>query len=78
MTKNKPFRWIRRLYAIVSLVIILSLTGCWSSHEVNDLSTISVIGIDENDAGQVELTAVITKPYTLFSKTSVSGNEQMQ
>lgn len=76
MTKNKLSRLIRRLFVIASFVVMLSLTGCWSAHEINDLATVNVIGIDENDAGQVEVTVVIAKPYTLFSKTNAASNEQ--
>lgn len=76
MRKNNSFKRIRPLYSFVLLVVVLSLSGCWSADEINNLATINVIGVDENDAGQVEVTAVIAKPHTLFSETAVAGNEQ--
>ncbi|TFJ93577.1 Ger(x)C family spore germination protein [Lentibacillus salicampi] len=53
-----------------------ALTGCWNAVEINDLSTVDVIGIDVNNAGKVEVTAVITRPYTLFPDTAVEGQGQ--
>ncbi|MFD2924546.1 Ger(x)C family spore germination protein [Halobacillus naozhouensis] len=76
MRKNKPFKWTRLFQALVLLVMVLSLSGCWDADEINNLSTINLIGIDETDSGQVEVTAVIVKPHTLFSETAVAGNEQ--
>jgi spore germination protein KC len=76
MRKNKSFKWIRPLYSTVLIVVVLSLTGCWSANETNNLGIINVLGIDENDAGQVEVTAVIAKPHTLFAETAVAGSQQ--
>jgi spore germination protein KC len=76
MMKNNSFQWVRSLYTMALLVAVLSLTGCWSADEINNLATINVIGIDENDAGQVEVTTVIARPTTLFSETAVAGSEK--
>ncbi len=73
MRKNEIFQWIRQLCAIVWLVTVLSLTGCWSSKEIDDLAVINVMGIDENDTGQVEITAVIVKPTPIFPETASGG-----
>ncbi|MFD1361036.1 Ger(x)C family spore germination protein [Lentibacillus salinarum] len=76
MTKNKFLTCIRLTFLIGMLLGLLSLTGCWSADEINDLATIDVIGIDENDAGKVEVTAIITRPQTLFPDTAVEGKGQ--
>jgi spore germination protein KC len=40
---------------------------------VNDLATINVMGIDSNDNGRVEVTAVVVKPSALFSENITGG-----
>ncbi|SEI04299.1 spore germination protein KC [Halobacillus karajensis] len=76
MKKMKANKRIRLFHSMILLVALLTLTGCWSSDEINNLSTITLIGIDENDTGEVEVTAVIVKPHTLFAETAVDGSEQ--
>lgn len=51
---------IRTLVLVVLLVLLsLSLTGCWSSHEINNLAIVDIMGIDQDDSGQFELTVSI-------------------
>ncbi|WP_164670172.1 Ger(x)C family spore germination protein [Virgibacillus doumboii] len=76
MGKNRLFKRLPFLRPMAMLVTILLLSGCWSAKEINNLAIINVIGIDENDTGEVEVTAVMAKPYSLFSETAVSGNEE--
>lgn len=78
MKKSRSLKWVRGLYAIVLVFALLSLTGCWSSAEINDLAVVNVMGVDRNEDGQVEVTSVIVKPDNLFSNTASSnkGGEQ--
>ena len=76
MRATKYFHWTRQLFFIALLVIIVSLTGCWSAKEVSDLAVVNVLGIDENDTGQVEITAVIVKPIMLFAETAIGGDQE--
>lgn len=78
MKTYQSCKWVRLLCLNLSLVGILTLSGCWSVQEINNLAIINVMGIDQNDAGEVEVTAVIAKPHTLFSETVVSGSAESQ
>jgi spore germination protein KC len=74
----KSCKWAQLLCLNILLVGILTLPGCWSVQEINNLAIVNVMGIDQNDAGEVEVTAVIVKPHTLFSQTVVSGGAENQ
>jgi spore germination protein KC len=54
-----------------------SLTGCWSSRETTDLAILNVMGVDKDEGGQYELTALIANPQSPVSQTS-SGSGQNQ
>jgi spore germination protein KC len=60
------------MYAAVCVAFAAMLSGCWSAHEVNDLATINVMGVDSDGRGNVEVTAVVVKPSALFSE-NISG-----
>jgi spore germination protein KC len=73
MRKNKSTRF-NCLYSVILLLILtLSLTGCWSAHEIDELAIVDVIGVDENEAGELEVTASVVKSDNLFARTSVGG-----
>jgi spore germination protein KC len=71
-------RWKRPAFAMVCLSLAAMLTGCWSAHEVNDLATINVMGIDSDGRGQVEVSAVVVKPSALFSQNITGGTGSNQ
>ena len=65
---------IRVLFLIITLFGLNSvLSGCWSAHEINKLSIVNVIGIDETDSGELKVTTVIVKPTDLFAESSFGG-----
>jgi len=49
------------------------LTGCWSAKEVNDLAIINIIGIDQTETGEIEVSTLIPKPSFLFPQTNLGG-----
>lgn len=67
-----------RLLKIIAItfLLIISLTGCWSSHEAEENAIIDIMGIDINEQGEYEITASIVKSYQIFSLTSKNDTEQ--
>jgi len=54
---------MRTFFSVVLLILFsASLAGCWSSHEINNLALIGIMGIDQDDSGQFELTVSIVNP----------------
>ncbi|MBP1948637.1 Ger(x)C family spore germination protein [Virgibacillus litoralis] len=78
MRKSKSFKWMRSIYIMGAFIVVLSLTGCWSADEINNLAVVNLMAIDENEAGEVEVTTVIVKPHTLFAETAISGEGKGQ
>jgi spore germination protein KC len=68
------FRLLKTM-SITSLLLI-SLTGCWSSHEAEENAIIDIMGIDINEQGEYEITASIVKSYQIYSLTSKNDTEQ--
>lgn len=58
---------IRKRRFIPLILLILLLSGCWSSVEIHNMAITNVIGIDINAAGEYEVTAAIVRPGALFS-----------
>ncbi|MCM3760742.1 Ger(x)C family spore germination protein [Alkalihalobacillus oceani] len=69
MRKNKASLHI----GVLILLATICLAGCWSNREINDLAIISVLGVDENEAGDLEVSALFIKAESLFSDTFVGG-----
>ncbi|HEX6922179.1 MAG TPA: Ger(x)C family spore germination protein, partial [Bacillales bacterium] len=67
MKMKRSFKWIRGFQIVILSFALLSLSGCWSASEINNLAIVNVMAIDQSDNGQVEITAVIIKPNTTFS-----------
>ncbi|MEH7107030.1 Ger(x)C family spore germination protein [Bacillus sp. JJ1764] len=65
------------LLSFILCISSFTLTGCWSSREANDLAILNVVGIDKNEAGQFELTALIPKPENRpYQSTSGSTKDK--
>ncbi|WP_318505305.1 Ger(x)C family spore germination protein [Bacillus sp. T3] len=64
----------QRIIICLCFLITLLLSGCWSSTEIHEMAITNIIGIDVNDAGEYEVTAVLVRPSSLFSTVS---NEKM-
>ncbi|MFC4617107.1 hypothetical protein ACFO4N_00025 [Camelliibacillus cellulosilyticus] len=76
MTSKTDFkRWKRIVMGGCVILVSLTLSGCWSSTEVNNLAIINTIGIDENKAGEIELSAAMIKPKNVSSPSESSGSE---
>lgn len=58
---------------LLLIVISLSLTGCWSSHEINELAIINVMGVDRNNAGDFEVSILTLRPDTLYARGGTAG-----
>jgi spore germination protein KC len=72
MNKRKRF-----LAFLLTILAILSITGCWSAQEINNLAIIHMVGVDEDSAGDVTLTVSVVKPNMLFSQgAGTPGNPE--
>lgn len=52
-------------------LLLVPVTGCWSSYEVNKLAIITLIGIDLDDAGNFKINALVVLP-----KSSSAGKAE--
>ncbi|WP_026581258.1 Ger(x)C family spore germination protein [Bacillus sp. J33] len=68
--RNRFFIWMR---TFILFLAILSLTGCWSAKNVNDLAIINIIGIDQTDNGEIEVSTLLAKPDALFTQANSGG-----
>ncbi|MCA0758072.1 Ger(x)C family spore germination protein [Paenibacillus sp. N4] len=57
---------MRKLYTklLLSAMVLLSLTGCWSKLELPERAFIMSLGVDEGKNGNIQLTAQLYKPNT--------------
>lgn len=55
---------------VVSLLLLISLTGCWSRTELTDLAIAVALGIDKNNKGEFVVSVQIINP----SETAISQN----
>lgn len=61
----------------ICVIIMISLSGCWSSRELSDLSIMVGIGIDKDVVpGNVLLTAQIVKPGEIKQSSSQTGGSK--
>lgn len=74
MSKMGMHKFIK-IFVINSLLLI-SLTGCWSSHELEENAVIDIMGIDKNENGEYEITASIVRTYQIFSLTSKNNPDE--
>jgi spore germination protein KC len=58
---------MRKITAVIAFSLILFLSGCWSSHEVNTLGISVCIGIDKSENGYIVSEQVIN-PKAIASK----------
>ncbi len=66
-------------YFIICLTVILfvTLTGCWSRHELNALSIVAAVGIDKSKTEEkIQTTFQIIKPSALKTSGSSSSGDQ--
>lgn len=75
MSISNSKKWKQRLMLIQLFLSPFILSGCWSSVEIHDMAITNIMGIDLNDAGEFEVTAVIVKPSALF--TPISNDKVM-
>lgn len=66
--------WCKRALAAVLLVLGLpALAGCWSRHEIEDLAIIMAVALDGAPGGQVRLTVYIVIPRAVGGGPSMGG-----
>lgn len=63
----------RILLCLIFLFMISFSTGCWSSRELDKLSIVQAIGIDQGENGQIRLTAEILIPSKIKSPGASGG-----
>ncbi|WP_379128986.1 Ger(x)C family spore germination protein [Paenibacillus sp. sgz500958] len=67
-------RWM--LNVLVSLSLVLPLSGCWNSRELNDLSIVSGIGIDKaDDKDEYRVTFQVVNPTSTATSTGASTGQ---
>lgn len=76
MKTNRSYKRKRYLYVVILSFFLISLSGCWSASEINNLAVVNVLAIDENKAGKMEVTAVIVKPNMIFTETGSTGGQK--
>lgn len=62
---------LKRILVIFIILPIISLTGCWSSREINSLAITVCMGIDKTENGYL-LTQQIINPKAIASKKSTN------
>jgi spore germination protein KC len=68
--KTNKYITMRIFFSVVLLVLLsISLTGCWSSHEIDNLAIVDIMGIDQDDSGQFALTVSIINPAAMGTGT---------
>lgn len=73
MSNISKFRCL--IIIVINSFLLISLTGCWSSHEAEEIAVIDIMGIDINEKGEYEITASIVKTYQIFSLTSKNNSD---
>lgn len=74
MIKMSKFRFLITIF--INSLLLISLTGCWSSHEAEENAIIDIMGIDINEKGEYEVTVSIVKSYQIFSLTSKNSKDE--
>ncbi|MGU3472335.1 Ger(x)C family spore germination protein [Paenibacillus sp. D51F] len=59
--------------ALLSLLLLMPLAGCWSRHELNDISIVVGMGIDKKN-GLYQVSAQIVNPGQVAQKKSGGGS----
>ncbi|OIQ08936.1 hypothetical protein MOOR_13330 [Moorella thermoacetica] len=66
--------WYRRVLAALLLVLGLpALSGCWSRHEIEELAIIMAVALDSAPGGQVRLTTFVVIPRAVGGGPSMGG-----
>jgi spore germination protein KC len=73
MSKTRKYKFL--VIIVMHSLFLISLTGCWSSHEAEENAIIDIMGVDKNENGEYEITASIVKTYQIFSLTSKNSSE---
>ncbi|GIO31312.1 MULTISPECIES: Ger(x)C family spore germination protein [Paenibacillus] len=58
-------QWLGKL--VLALTIMSSISGCWSSYEINNLAIVTLLGIDLDENGQFKMSALIVDPTMMNS-----------
>lgn len=75
MSNNKlRFKSLKRAASLMlSLLLILNLSGCWSYHELNSYSFVVAMGVDKADDGKFLLTEQVAIPSSMKGGSSSKG-----
>jgi spore germination protein KC len=74
VTKTKSLTSKRFIASLFLTFLVLTLTGCWSNQDIDDLAIINVLGIDQNEAGEYVISAVIVNKNMNSFDENTSGN----
>lgn len=64
------------LVRLLAVAIILSLSGCWSRVEVNDLAIVSMMAVDQTEEGKLKLWLHVVVPSQAGGTVSKFGGAQ--
>ncbi len=63
------------LNTVICILLIVTLTGCWSRHELDTLAVVLGIGIDKlMESGKVQITAQVVKPGEIKTPSGEAGS----
>lgn len=58
---------------ILSVLLLLIITGCWNRREINTLAIVQALGIDRTENGQISLSAQILRPSQVKEASGTEG-----
>lgn len=62
------------LKAAICILLMMSLSGCWNSRELDNLAIVMGVGVDKpKESGKVQITAQIVKPGEISSSGGEGG-----
>lgn len=64
---------IRRAALLALVAVLLSLAGCWSRIEVNDLAIVSMMAIDKAETGEIQVWIQVVNPIRAGGAPGVTG-----
>lgn len=63
------------LNTVICILLIVTLTGCWSRHELDTLAVVLGVGIDKlMESGKVQITAQVVKPGEIKTQSGEGGS----
>ena len=61
---------------LIAISLLIPITGCWNSRELDKLGFVQAIGIDRTEDKQIQVSFQILKPRQMKSSTGGGGGEE--